>query len=318
MYQTPRVAAITLAALLATLPAQTQTHSTLSVKAWETKSDEGQLAYLGFAISRLVLAVNNTDKPLADKIHIWYSHKEPGQKFTEGTLALLTSVFTLEKKARNDRSVDLSRIDIEDVVMQTTEKKFSLPAIACREAGGRACAGERSALADAGGGSGTGPGEPVEHAAPVPPESEPPAMATFVAEDVHEFLSGAADGFESYRSGPVHTRPQDGLRWWDSSRKPLLADHCEIQQQHGGTAYFCVLYKSPDKSKLAVHYNDLISAVVAALPEGWTMTPNPFTGVVDSKGFTSSDGTSGQIWMVFDENIGQYTLNFQIVSNTKQ
>ncbi|HZQ93841.1 MAG TPA: hypothetical protein VFA67_02450 [Candidatus Sulfotelmatobacter sp.] len=146
MYQTPCAAVLALA-LLAAVPAEAQTHSTLSVKDWEAKSAQDQLNYLGFCVSRLAFAVNKTDENLAVKIFAWYSQKQPGQKYPEGGVALMTAILDLEKRAGTDHSIDLSRIDVEDMLLQTTEKKFKLPATACAEAGGRACAGESARAA---------------------------------------------------------------------------------------------------------------------------------------------------------------------------
>src|SRR6266404_1604244 len=75
MYQTPRIAAALILTVLVTLPAQTQTHSTLSVKDWVEKPGIDQLGYLNFCATRLVDAVGKTDKPLAAKIRDWYAHK---------------------------------------------------------------------------------------------------------------------------------------------------------------------------------------------------------------------------------------------------
>jgi hypothetical protein len=139
-------------------------------------------------------------------------------------------------------------------------------------------------------------------------------MAGYVAEDVREFLAAAARGFESYKTGEATDRA-DGIRSWDSSRKPALAQHCEIQEHGSAKSYFCTLYASAYKGELEVQYKDLISDVVDALPAGWTQTAEaPFGVVVDSAGFVSSDGTNGQIWIAFDPSQNNYSLYFQIVA----
>lgn len=151
--------------------AQAPTHSTLSIKAWVAKPDKEQLNYLAFSVGRLIAVVSKTDKPLAEKIFSWYSHKEPGQWGGEGARVLATSIFVLNKKAETDPRIDLSAIDIEDMLLQTTGKEFTLPDIACTEAGGRACLAEtaRSAVNDAPAGSAA--------SAPVPPAAEPEPAA---------------------------------------------------------------------------------------------------------------------------------------------
>jgi hypothetical protein len=56
------------------------------------------------------------------------------------------------------------------------------------------------------------------------------------------------------------------------------------------------LNKSAYKGEIEIQYKELLADVVKALPEGWAQTPAPpFGGVIDSAGFVSTDGTSGQI-----------------------
>src|ERR1019366_3794824 len=80
-------------------------------------------------------------------------------------------------------------------------------------------------------------------------------------------------------------------------------------------SYICALYRSPYKGQLEVQFKDLVAAVVDALPAGWIRTADaPFSGVVDSAGFSATDGTNGQIWVVFVPEQNDYSLNFQIVT----
>jgi hypothetical protein len=127
------------------------THSTLSIREWLAKPDQEQLDYLGFSVGRLIAAVSKTDEPLGERVFGWYSHKEPGQWGGEGARAFAASIFVLEKKAKTDPGIDLSAIDVEDMLLRTTEKEFTVPDTACTEAGGRACLAEtaRAAVDDA-------------------------------------------------------------------------------------------------------------------------------------------------------------------------
>jgi len=142
-------------------------------------------------------------------------------------------------------------------------------------------------------------------------------MAGWVSEDVHEFLAAAAGGFAAYKSGdPAIT--QGGGRTWVASRKPLLAELCEVQEQEGRNAYFCVLSSSPHKFEIEAKYNELVADVKAALPDGWSsLSRPPFTNVVASKAFTSPNGMTGAIWIAFDSTTKQYSLDYQIISNLK-
>ncbi len=108
--------------LAAALPA-----NATSIKDWEKKSDADKVYFLGACVVNLTADVAKTDPALALKIKNWYGDKAPGEQYTEGGAALLTRIFRLEKRAETDKSVDLSKIEIEDVVYSVTAEKFKLP-----------------------------------------------------------------------------------------------------------------------------------------------------------------------------------------------
>jgi ankyrin repeat protein len=140
-------------------------------------------------------------------------------------------------------------------------------------------------------------------------------MAGYVADDVKEFLAVAAQGFESYKTGDA-TDAGDGLRRWESSRKPALASYADVRQLGETTSYVCTLGNSAYKGELLLQYQQLVSQVAIALPGSWSKAADPpFGGTIASIEFDSTDGMKGQIWMSFDPSTSQYTLSFQIVSN---
>ena len=142
-------------------------------------------------------------------------------------------------------------------------------------------------------------------------------MAAFVKEDVQEFVKAAADGFEAYKSGEPTTL-KGGGKAWVSSRKPILAKSCNVQEQNTTNMYLCVLSSSHHKFEVENGYLELIADVIAALPEGWFTTSNPpFGDAVASKRFSSSSGMTGDIWIDFDPSTKEYTLNYLIRSNPK-
>lgn len=98
-----------------------------SIKDWEKKSNADKVNYLGACVVSLTAEVAKTDPTLAVKIKSWYGDKVPGQEYTEGGAALLTRIFQLEHQAETDKSIDLSKIEIEDVVYSVTAEKFNLP-----------------------------------------------------------------------------------------------------------------------------------------------------------------------------------------------
>ena len=123
MDKTARIAAVlALASCLAAVPA-----SALSLKDWEAKSDRDQIQYVSSCLTNLVTAVGKTDQPLAQKIRSYYGDKAPGVKSSAGMLDLLAQIGRIESQAQTDRSVDLSKIQIEDIVLRNTAEKFKLP-----------------------------------------------------------------------------------------------------------------------------------------------------------------------------------------------
>jgi hypothetical protein len=108
--------------LAAALPA-----NATSIKDWEKKSDPDKVNYLGACVVSLTADVAKTDPALAAKIKSWYGDKAPGEKYTEGGAALLTRIFQLEHQAETDKSVDLSKVEVEDVVYSVTAERFKLP-----------------------------------------------------------------------------------------------------------------------------------------------------------------------------------------------
>ena len=147
-------------ALIAALPA-----AAISLKDWEAKPDDEQIKYLTASLARLVVAANKTDQTLADKIKHYYTDKPNGLKYPAGMLDLLQRIVRLENQAQTDRSVDLAKIELEDVILRNTAEKFILPA----------------SVASAGTGSGTKPVAPpkrdfqdvVPPRPPAPPQPRP-------------------------------------------------------------------------------------------------------------------------------------------------
>jgi len=122
MCKTARIAAV-LALAFVCVPAHA-----LSMKDYEAKSDADKLRYLQTCIGNLVNEVANADRPLSLKIRSYYYDKAPGRQYPEGTYDLLGRIVGLEQQAAKDKSIDLSRIEVEDVVLRTTAAKFQIPA----------------------------------------------------------------------------------------------------------------------------------------------------------------------------------------------
>jgi len=77
----------------------------------------------------LVIAAGKSNPSLAEKICRYYAEKPAGVKYPEGMLDLLQRIGRLE----GDRSLDLSKIEIEDQTLKTTVAKFGpMPAMVTR------------------------------------------------------------------------------------------------------------------------------------------------------------------------------------------
>lgn len=108
-------------ALIAALPA-----AALSLKDWKAKTDREQKEFLSATFARLVIAAGKTDPTLAQKITSFYGDKAPGARYPQGYLDLTARIARLEQQAKADRSVDLSKIQIEDLILQTTAEHFGV------------------------------------------------------------------------------------------------------------------------------------------------------------------------------------------------
>ena len=122
MLTTTRIVAV-LAFAFACIPA----HAALSMKDYEAKSDADKLRYLQTCIGNLIIDVAKTDRPLSLKIKSYYYDKAPGRQYPEGTYDLLGRIVKLEQQAEKDKSVDLSKTSVQELVVLTTAAKFKIP-----------------------------------------------------------------------------------------------------------------------------------------------------------------------------------------------
>ncbi|MEO8595479.1 MAG: hypothetical protein ABI759_19320 [Candidatus Solibacter sp.] len=121
MFTTTRIAAV-LAFAFGCVPAHA-----LSLKDWLAKSKADQVRYLSNSLARLVVDVGKTDQPLAKKITSYYSEKAPGAEYPPGMNDLFARIGRLVRQAETDKSVDLSKMEFEQVVVLNTAEKFKIP-----------------------------------------------------------------------------------------------------------------------------------------------------------------------------------------------
>jgi hypothetical protein len=71
--------------------------------------------------------VGKTDQPLAKKITSYYSEKAPSAEYPPGMNDLFARIGRLVRQAETDKTVDLSKIEFEQVVAVNTAEKFKIP-----------------------------------------------------------------------------------------------------------------------------------------------------------------------------------------------
>jgi hypothetical protein len=137
------------------------------------------------------------------------------------------------------------------------------------------------------------------------------AELEWVREDLTTYIEASRTGFEAYKTGEAQLS-SDGSRVWNSSVKPALANGCWVVQNAETklSKFYCSMPVNADAER--ARYNELTDDVTAALPEGWSVDSDPpFTGL-PSKGYRSTSGAHGEIWLV-DSN-GDYELHFELIA----
>jgi hypothetical protein len=136
VFKTARIAAVLAFAFLC-VPAQA-----LSLKDWLAKSKSDQIQYLSNSLARLVVGVSKTDPPLAKKITSYYADKAPGAEYPPG----MNDLFARSSKLSTDKTVDLSKIELEQIIALNTAEKFKIQVPAEFQRTGEASAKPRPAV----------------------------------------------------------------------------------------------------------------------------------------------------------------------------
>jgi hypothetical protein len=137
------------------------------------------------------------------------------------------------------------------------------------------------------------------------------AELEWVREDLTTYIEASRTGFEAYKTGEAQLS-SEGTRVWDSSVKPALANGCWVVQNAETklSKFYCSMPVNAEVER--ARYDELTDDVTASLPEGWSVDPDPpFTGL-PSKGYRSTSGAHGEIWLV-DTN-GSYELHFELIA----
>jgi hypothetical protein len=210
LYRTARIAAaLALVPFLVCIPAHA-----LSLKDWEAKPELDQLNYLKACVARMIVAVGQTDKPLAQQVYSYYSDKPPGLKYPRGTIDLFTAIDAAEKDAKA-AGTDLSKIELEDVVLRLTRQTFNLPyAVA-------------AAFKDSGAGTVTRKNPPAKPAA----NAGSPIMVGKI--DVSHF-AGLKPGDTLQQVFAIYGLPKEDhgtYQWWGNSSGPFMVSYVNHAHQ---------------------------------------------------------------------------------------
>lgn len=139
-------------------------------------------------------------------------------------------------------------------------------------------------------------------------------MLGWVREDVAAYIAASKNGFAAYKKGEPQV--QAGLRMWDSNTKPGSAQGCWLVQGETQTTFSCLLYDKQDLNTINSAYAELTDDIAQSLPRDWTPLAGPAFGpeLPSSKGYRSSSGAHGEVWVARTASTGLYELHFQIVT----
>ena len=111
-----------LAFALALIPMQA-----MSLKDFEAKPGPEQDAYISNFIEKMTNGLSAKNPDLGKSIRNWFVHKPEGKRFSEGVEKLFIELTAIDLRAK-DGKADLSKIELESVIMWVTKQKFPPPA----------------------------------------------------------------------------------------------------------------------------------------------------------------------------------------------
>lgn len=140
---------------------------------------------------------------------------------------------------------------------------------------------------------------------------EKAALLQSVREDVAAYVDASRTGFEAFKSGEGQ-RTEQGAMLWTSRVKPALADGCWVIRESAGTMkFYCQVPLNASVER--AYYTAITDDVTASLPAGWSAdAAPPFNSDLPSKGYRSTSGAHGEIWLV--DTDGAYELRFDLVA----
>jgi soluble cytochrome b562 len=101
--------------------------SAMSLKDFNATPDKEQSAYVATFIDKMTTDLRAQNTQLAQAVRTWFARKMDGKPLSEGMERLYVELAALESLAQ-DGKVDLSKIQIEGVIVKVVKDKFPPPA----------------------------------------------------------------------------------------------------------------------------------------------------------------------------------------------
>ena len=102
------------------------TAQAMSLKDFNTKPTHDQSVYVVDFIEKMTGDLGAKNPQLAQDIRDWFSHKQEGKPFSAGLERLYVELGALESLA-HDGKVDLTKIQVEGVIVKVVKDKFPPP-----------------------------------------------------------------------------------------------------------------------------------------------------------------------------------------------
>lgn len=178
------------------------------------------------------------------------------------------------------------------------------------------------------------PAAPAPRFTPVPqtapeapsPAALPPAIGSFwnrvfggeaqhiawVKEDLLAYIAAARNGFEEFKKGPSFLN-EAGQKSWQSKSAPALAKNCRVIQLLAGNpnSFSCILTTNTELEVIRKDYERFVRYIRLTIPNDWEQVSDPL-GEVESTGWKSKTGLSGEIFVHLDPERNEYSLCYQM------
>jgi soluble cytochrome b562 len=117
-------ALVTAAALIVSTPA-----SAKSVREFDSLSPADQSEYMISFLEKMTADLRQKNPKLAQDIKDYFVHKQPGKPYSEGLEKVYVELASVETLAK-DGKADLSKIQVESIVVYVVKQKFPPPVTA--------------------------------------------------------------------------------------------------------------------------------------------------------------------------------------------